>query len=136
MARSDWVKIIHVAKREVGLDDEAYRALLEGAAGVDSAAELTDSAQFNAVMRAFAVVGFKSVSPRNCVRWACSPRQRSKILALWYDVARRKNDMRSLEAFIKRTAGVDSPAFLTNHLASLIIVALEKMKTAKDTQMI
>jgi hypothetical protein len=31
------MKVIHMAKRDRGLDDEAYRALLLGAAGVASA---------------------------------------------------------------------------------------------------
>jgi hypothetical protein len=38
--------IIHVAKKQLGLDEDAYRAILSGA-GVDSAGEITTAAQFN-----------------------------------------------------------------------------------------
>jgi hypothetical protein len=44
--------IIHVAKKQLGLDDEAYRAILSGA-GVASSREIATTAQFNAVMAAF-----------------------------------------------------------------------------------
>jgi hypothetical protein len=51
--------VIHVAKKQLGLDDEAYRAVLSGA-GVYSARDITAGAQFNTVMGAFAAPGFKS----------------------------------------------------------------------------
>ena len=54
-----WVKIIHIAKAKTGLDDEAYRALLWGAAGVDSASQIRTSQQYNAVMAGFANLGFQ-----------------------------------------------------------------------------
>jgi hypothetical protein len=36
-ARKTWMKILHMAKRDSGLDDDAYRALLLEATGVASA---------------------------------------------------------------------------------------------------
>ena len=34
------LSLIHIAKKDLGLIDEAYRAVLNGAAGINSAAEL------------------------------------------------------------------------------------------------
>jgi hypothetical protein len=51
--------VIHVAKKQLGLGEEAYRAILSGA-GVSSAKDITTNAQFSAVMGAFAALGFKS----------------------------------------------------------------------------
>ena len=51
--------LIHAAKRDVGLDDLAYRSLLAGAAGVESAADLADDRQYFAVMSAFRRAGWR-----------------------------------------------------------------------------
>lgn len=49
---------IHVAKKQLGLDEEAYRALLERVAGVRSSADLSTAGR-SAVLREFARLGFK-----------------------------------------------------------------------------
>ena len=41
--------LIHVARKQCGLDDAAYRALLSGAAGVESSRELEHEDQFRRV---------------------------------------------------------------------------------------
>ena len=41
---------IHVLKKEAGLDDEEYRALLHGAAGVSSAANIETPDQYYKVI--------------------------------------------------------------------------------------
>jgi hypothetical protein len=51
--------LIHLAKKQLGLDEEAYRAVLSGA-GVSSAKYVSTDGQFNMVMDAFASLGFKS----------------------------------------------------------------------------
>jgi hypothetical protein len=58
--RKEKLSLIHIAKKETGITDEAYRLLLEGAAGISSAAEIAWEDQFNAVMKAFERLGFKS----------------------------------------------------------------------------
>ena len=56
--RTRRLALIHAAKRQIELDDDAYRALLAGAAGVESAAKLTTDAQFGAVMSALRAAGW------------------------------------------------------------------------------
>lgn len=56
--RNRRLALIHAAKRQLGLDDDAYRSLLAGAAGVESAAKLTTDAQFSAVMSALRAAGW------------------------------------------------------------------------------
>ncbi|MDR1128846.1 MAG: regulatory protein GemA, partial [Treponema sp.] len=43
------LSLIHIAKKDVGITDEAYRSLLSGTAGVESAAKLEYEYQFNSV---------------------------------------------------------------------------------------
>jgi hypothetical protein len=61
-ANTKCTRVIHAAKRECGLDDSLYRALLEGAAGVPSASQIRTYVQFNAVMTAFKKLGFRVTS--------------------------------------------------------------------------
>lgn len=68
MARRDGAKdinqrqraLLHVARRQLGLDEENYRSILRQAAGVESSRDL-DPAGFDRVMEVLARMGF---SPR------------------------------------------------------------------------
>jgi hypothetical protein len=134
MNKKNKIALIHVAKKEVGITDEAYCSLLIGAAGIDSAKYIEYEDQFNSVMNALKKLGFeskkkesKSISlPKWTDTWGCTPAQRAKIEAMWRVCARNPTD-RSLRAFIKRITHVDHPAFLRPELASKVINALNKM---------
>jgi hypothetical protein len=123
-----WVKIIHIAKAKTGLDDEAYRTLLWGAAGVDSASQIRTSQQYNAVMAGFANLGFKvqkrkvesqSTRPANMI----TARQEYYIRGLW-ELASRAKDERSLRGICKRITGVDDLSFCPKSKASALILTL------------
>jgi len=125
------LSMIHIAKKDTGITDDAYRAILNGAAGINSAAELEYEYQFNAVMKAFENLGFKSTARKNPRpqwgdHWGGTPEQRAKIEVMWKTCARNPSD-RALRAFIKRITHVDHPRFLRVELAQKVILALEKM---------
>ena len=123
-----WVKIIHIAKAKTNLDDEAYRALLWGAAGVDSATEITTPEQYKAIMAGFARLGF-TVTKRKVESQATRPvhmitaRQEYYIRGLW-ELASRAKDERSLRGICKRITGVDALSFCPKSKASALILAL------------
>ena len=52
-AQRKWITTLHVAKNKIGLDDDAYRAILSGSAGVSSASKIKTWEQYNSVMSAF-----------------------------------------------------------------------------------
>jgi hypothetical protein len=54
--------IVHIAKEELHLDEESYRQILKGVAGVESATQLTE-AGFEKVMKRFQEMGFKGLLP-------------------------------------------------------------------------
>lgn len=58
---------IHVAKAQLGLDDETYRALLARIAGVRSAKDL-NKRQIGAVLAEFERLGFKPNTPKKAGR--------------------------------------------------------------------
>lgn len=53
------LRLIHAARRQIGLNEPAYRSLLVGAAGVESAADLTTDRQWAAVVRALRAAGWR-----------------------------------------------------------------------------
>jgi phage gp16-like protein len=132
--RNAKISLVHIAKKETGITDEAYRILLDSAAGITSASEINFEDQFNAVMKAFENLGFKSWKkqgkttsrPQWPDMWGCSQDQRAKIEAMWKTCARNPSD-KALQTFIKRIAQVDHPRFLRPYLARKVILALEDM---------
>jgi hypothetical protein len=54
--------VVHIAKEELHLDEESYRQILKGVAGVESATQLTE-AGFEKVMKRFQEMGFKGLLP-------------------------------------------------------------------------
>ena len=113
---------VHIAAKELGLDEETYRTVLDRCAGVSSAAEATD-AQLDLVLAEFRRLGWK---PRR--RKSAKPYVR-KIWAMWGELVRRgiwRNRRRSsLRAFVKRQTGIDNPEWLTPSDADAVIEALK-----------
>ncbi|MDR1933690.1 MAG: regulatory protein GemA [Spirochaetales bacterium] len=124
--------IIHVAKKQLGLDEEAYRAILSGA-GVASAGDIITDTQFNTVMTAFTRLGFKYKGRPDGVKYRStapggnalmiSKRQEYYIRGLW-DLASRAKDEKSLRRMVKRIGKVDDIAFLPRRNAQAVILAL------------
>ena len=123
--------IIHLAKKQLGLDEEAYRAILSGA-GLASAKDIAADLQFNTVMGAFLRLGFlpsgrgKVSKHKSTVQGnpgMISHRQEYYIKGLWA-LASRVKDEKSLRRMVKRIGKVDDISFLTRRNASSLILAL------------
>ena len=54
--------LVHIAKEDLHLDEESYRRILKGVAGVESSAQLNREG-FQKVMRRFQEMGFKGLLP-------------------------------------------------------------------------
>ncbi len=136
MAQRKWIQILHVAKRELSLDDTAYRAVLYGAAGVESARDIKNWQQYNDVLAAFKKLGFTLKAGKSAASslkktagqkgrhedWISS-RQEYYIRGLW-DLASRKKDTKSLQAMLKRIAGVECIEWISKKNATKVILAL------------
>ncbi len=132
MARKEWIRMIHTAKNRTGINDEEYRAILAGAAGVSSSTELKTWEQYKSVMAAFRVLGFKPESRTHREKtapqekrspWMISARQEYYIRGLW-ELASRNKDEASLRRMIRRIAGVDDVTWLSRKDASKVILTL------------
>jgi phage gp16-like protein len=136
LAQKKWTQILHVAKRECQLDDDAYRAVLAGAAEVESASDITTWEQYQSALAAFKKLGFRVKSKTSRATglketdtetkrnpaWITA-RQEYYIRGLW-DLASRKKDLHSLRAMLKRVGGVEDVSFLKKELAQKVILAL------------
>lgn len=123
------LSLLHVAVQRVGLDQDAYRALL-ASAGVASAADLTNP-QFDAVMQALRGLGFVDATARRAplgVRDAmATDAQLAKIRALWAEFTNREDDEAPLRRWIRRQFKVSDLRFVDVQLAPRVIAALRKM---------
>jgi phage gp16-like protein len=136
LAQKKWIQVLHIAKKQCGLDDDAYRALLSGAAGVGSSGDITTWKQYNDCLTAFKKLGFKTQSRTSAAsnlketepqqgrpERMISSRQEYYIRGLW-DLASRAKDEASLHGMIKRIGGVDNIQWLTKENARKVILAL------------
>lgn len=124
------IAIFHIAKKQLQLDDTAYRAILSGA-GVSSSKDITTKVQFDNVMRAFINLGFRY---RSSLKAGTSgivdgnknfitKKQEHYIRGLW-KLASKAKDEASLKKIIKRIAKVDDIRFISRKNASSVILAL------------
>lgn len=128
---------IHIAKKELALEDDAYRALLLQVTGKESSKDLTWQER-KALLDHFKKVGFKvkskvvqktpAVDQRD-VNQTLEP-QYLKILALWTDLyncdAVRVNTESAVRIYIKRMTGCDDYRFCNGKQIETVIESLKK----------
>lgn len=137
------LKIVQVGRRELGLDEEGYRALLESVTGARSAKGL-NAAKLEAVITAMKGMGFKvkggaQVNGRRSPPSAAkvqAPEVR-KVRAIWITMYNdgfvRDGSDDALGSYIKRMtananggAGIARPEWLTSAQAERVLEALKK----------
>jgi hypothetical protein len=127
VTRAAAIAKVHVARKQLGLDDESYRAILRRVTGKESAAFLSDF-QLGIVIREFVRLGWNGSSD---MRTGRTPTGRL-IRALWRDTSREKSEM-SLRSLIRRVLGlpddlIPEPDMLSVADASKVIAAVKAMK--------
>ena len=116
--RKDLAKI-HIAKKELGLDDATYRGILWDRYHLDTAADLTPG-QAADLIALFRAKGWRPVSFA----------QRGLIHVLWHKLLDagvvHHGDDKALDAFIAHHTGRNDLRHLTVHEASHVIEMLKK----------
>jgi len=130
MSRKKELAVIHIAKEELGLDDEWYRDLLEAWTGETSSADLSQE-QRHEVIENFKRMGFEPESDREErleVQEDDKP-QVQKIKQLWlklHGVGAVKNpSLESLNAYVQRMTETDRVQWLGTKDAVTVIEALK-----------
>lgn len=120
---------VHIAAKELGLDESDYRAVLWEQVRRESAAKCS-TAELQKLVRHFQAKGWKKKpGARAKARTLASYPQAKKIRALWLTlhqagVVRHAEEV-ALRAYVKRLTGVDHLVWLTPQQAHTVIEALK-----------
>ena len=131
------IKLIHIAKRDLGLTDETYQDILYVATKQTSCSKLSIE-QLHVVIERLKEKGFR-VKAKDGVR---NPAQINLILKLWQDLAAagaiNDGSRNALNAYIKRMTaqkngiGIDSIDWLDSDNASHIVECLKQWNKRID----
>lgn len=134
MDRVKLIQVIHVAKRELRLNEETYRTALRTASRgrVDSTSSMTD-AELKATLESFKRAGFRvrtSGTPAAAPRPLDQSDFGRKVRALWLFLfelgAVRDPSETALAAYVKRITGVDDLRWVPGRKADMLIESLKK----------
>mgnify|MGYP005841890529 FL=1 len=124
----------HMAAKQLGLDDDTRRAVQAAVTGTASCADMTE-AELARLIQHYHGLGAEVVAsaPRSARDDGPTPWQLITLERLAFDMGWRDglNDAR-LVAFIKRTARVDRPEWLTREQASATISGLLRWKRQRE----
>ncbi len=116
---------IHIAKAQLGMDDDSYRAMLRSVADVESAKDLSVEGA-NRVLRHMERCGFKPKKPQGRHGRPRVPTSREamlrKIEALLVDAGRTWDYVGGM---VKRICKVDAIEFCTDEMLRKLIAALQ-----------
>jgi len=147
-SRQSLIRLIHVAKRDLALDDDTYRAMLIAVTGEASSADLTVP-QLERVLGHMKKNGFtvrhkapadrprdSKHRPGGLSRNIDQDAQSKKIRALWLSLheigAVHDRSEAALGTYVKRIAGIDALQWLDGEQASRVIETLKKWQARVD----
>jgi phage gp16-like protein len=140
---------IHIAKKDLGFDDETYRGLLYDRCGKRSAKELSDR-QIVQVIRELVTKGWnpkqrkdtgtrghgdaekKKYEDQKGDIYSATPAQKRMIEAMWHDLYRGNDEVKHLRQFLFCVAKVNDMRFLEVRGAHDVIEALKAMQNRKE----
>jgi phage gp16-like protein len=132
--RERLVRLIHVGKRDLGLDDETYRAMLVGCVNKDSTKAMTVQ-ELERVLERMKRNGFKirtknKSGPPTSYRTVAQYPEARKIRALWLflcELGAVANPAEAaLAAYVKRITGVEALQWLNGRQMETVIETMKK----------
>ncbi len=117
---------IHIAKKELGLDDEIYRNMLENSTGKRSAGCMSDSELID-VLNCFKKSGWlQKIGNKNSFRKISTKAYVRKIYVLWGLLKSGKVvKARFPDGFVRRMIGVENTEWVNPQEGNIIIEALK-----------
>jgi phage gp16-like protein len=118
---------VHIAKKELGLGDDAYRDVLRRVTRRASAGELS-ARELVAVIEELRRLGWQPKTPLGRNRRSGNPHVR-KVWAVWGDICRagaaRSPTRAALRAFVERMTGLTDPEWLSPEQANQVVEGLK-----------
>ncbi len=130
--RARLIKLIHVGRRELGMDDETYRLMLAGMKGLGGATSTADLTVPNLyrVLEQLKQKGFKVRPNTKGKRPLAADPQSKKIRSLWLELhergALRDPSEEALAKFVLGLTHVAALQWLSSDQASRVIESLKK----------
>ena len=138
---------IHIAKKELGLEDETYREALNSMFKVQSSKDLNDR-QAVILINHFKSLGWVQTSKQYAVgskqqkKYADSPRDpydasgaiKRKIEAMWHDLYRGNEEKRHLRQWLWNHFRVSDVQFLDKRKAYDAVEALKSMSRHRESK--
>jgi len=127
---------IHIAKKNLGLDEETYREVLNSECGVRSAKFLTNDQALN-VIRRFKNSGWvpkskpKKYDDQKGDIYSATPAQKRKIEVMWHDIYRGNSETKHLRQFLFNHFKVSDIRFLDKDKAYQAIEALKSIQNRR-----
>lgn len=124
---------IHIAKKELGLDEETYREVLSSEFGVQSSKDLNNEKALK-LIRIFKEKGWQPKSkPKKYDGekddiYSATPATKRMIEAMWHDLYRGNDETKHLRQFLFNHFKVSDIRFLDKAKAYDVIEALKAMK--------
>lgn len=128
------IKLIHVARRDLHMADDAYRAIVAGKADGKTSSADCSVAELERILAHLKAAGFKVTKPR-----AAKPAERrridtsaeaSKVRALWLLLhelgAVRDPSEAALASYVRRMAGIDDLHWADGNAMLTLIESLKK----------
>ncbi|MCK8129919.1 regulatory protein GemA [Pseudoalteromonas sp. 2CM39R] len=107
MTKAKLIQLIHIAKGQLGLDDDTYRAALLGSAGKTSCSQMS-LPELNKVLEHFKKAGFKAKAKRRLSPKSSAKQlgEINKIRAIWISMHKqnivRDGSETALDAYVNR----------------------------------
>lgn len=126
---------VHIAKKELALADESYRAILERVTGRASSRDCTER-QLEQLLAEFKRLGWVPKTKAGAARISDKPHVR-KVYALWREAgvvgAVDNASKEALRAFVVRQTGKSAPEFCSPDEANKVCEGLKAMiRRAED----
>lgn len=129
------IALLHVARKQLGLDEDAYRDILRRWGGVESSADL-DPVAFEKVMIRMEQLGFRSTWQKRTFGYRhesmASPAQVNYIRTLWEKYQPEDTNEAGLNAWLTKYHHVSALRFVSAEKAQGVITALKKMVARKQ----
>lgn len=124
------IQLIHVGKKQLGLDDDLYREVLESCTGKTSS-KLMNIAQLESVLERMKQLGFTVESKvKTGVNNLADDVQSKLIRHLWLQLHEagqvRNSSEKALAKFVENKVGVSALQFLSTKNADMIITHLRQ----------
>lgn len=127
--KSHLIKLIHIGKSKLAMDEDTYRAMLVQIGNATSTTQMSIS-KLEAVLEHLKKCGFKIVPKKAGTLKRADDAQSKKIRALWltlHDLGEVKDPSEyALSRYVKRITKVDHLSWINSVQASQVIETLKK----------